>query len=124
MSKTAQLLALAEAATPGPWRGYDDIVRFPKPEEGGFRIAACSRPIANAAFIAAANPETIKQLVELVRLQHEALLRFDTHYECEDTFYSCPSHETAWEDRKGECCCGADGANEAIEAFNNFERNL
>ena len=32
-----------------------------------------STSIADGNFIAAANPETIKQLVELVRLQHEAL---------------------------------------------------
>ena len=119
--------ALVAETRRGGWRvskhrdGRDALIY----DADEFEVARVCYPNrdANAAFIAAANPKTIKQLVELVRLQHEALLRFETHYECEDTFYSCPSHETAWEDRKGKCCCGADGANEAIEAFNNFERN-
>jgi len=47
----------------------------------------------------------------------KALERYSDHYECEDTFYSCPAHESAWEERKGECCCGADKANEALTAL-------
>lgn len=72
MSKTEELLKLAEAATPGPWRSYEDVVTFPWPE-GGFCLADGPKPRANADFIAAANPETIKALIVLVRLQHDAL---------------------------------------------------
>ena len=65
MSKTAQLLALAEAATQGPWNA------------GGY-LGQCFTA-GDATFIAAANPETIKQLVELVRLQHETLLELEPY---------------------------------------------
>lgn len=122
MSKTAQLLALAEVATPGPWiakdvsgagleihmkhprypdktwpafgtgaayikRGlvaYETWVQFPTEE---LNVAQAR----NAAFIAAANPETIKQmclreqkLVELVRLQHDALEEFRSMSACDE----------------------------------------
>ena len=72
MSRTKELLALAEAAAPGPWRADG---------EHGYIDCVCTKTFCiasdiekeDAAFIAAANPETIKQLVELCRLQHDAL---------------------------------------------------
>ena len=54
MTRTAQLLALAEAAT-----------------QRQTLVSGVSQEMM--AFSWAANPETIRQLVELVRLQHEAL---------------------------------------------------
>lgn len=76
MSKTAQLLALAEAAT-------------------------SKSMISVIPFRVAANPKTIKQLVELTRLMKRAIkIEHDDHCNC------------------------ADHILEAIEAFNNFERNL
>lgn len=55
----------------------------------------------DAPFIAACNPKTIKQLVELTRLMKRAIkIEHDDHCNC------------------------ADHILEAIEAFNNFERNL
>ena len=61
---------------------------------GNFYVTDAIR--RDAAFIAAANPETIKQLVELVRLQHAALMMLD--------------YGTRF-----------DKATEAIEAFNKWE---
>ena len=84
MTRTEELLALAEKATPGPWwKGKCE------PTADGHALAwigihfvDCEGGQSNykeqaddAAFIAAANPETIKQLVELCRLQNEALKR-------------------------------------------------
>ena len=93
MSRTKELLALAEAAAPGPWRADG---------EHGSIDCVCTKTFCiasdiekeDAAFIAAANPETIKQLVELCRLQHDALIAF-----------------------RGDV-----GANEAIAAFERFEQ--
>lgn len=76
MSRTEELLALAEKATPGPWRADG---------EHGYIDCVCTKTFCiasdiekeDAAFIAAANPETIKQLVELCRLQHGALMLLD-----------------------------------------------
>ena len=76
MTRTEELLALAKEATPGPWRADG---------EHGYIDCVCTKTFCiasdiekeDAAFIAAANPETIKQLVELCRLQHEALMLLD-----------------------------------------------
>lgn len=81
-----KLEAIAAAATPGPWREGADpwngkplfvsdaldgngnptsIIRAPSPEwgeEGGFEIT-----IADSAYIAAANPETVLKLIRRVR---------------------------------------------------------
>jgi hypothetical protein len=56
MTRTEELLALAEAATP------ITVLNDNGEETGWARIPSVS-----------VRPETIKQLVELVRLQHEAL---------------------------------------------------
>jgi hypothetical protein len=81
MTRTEELLKLAEAATPGPWGVVEDAA-------SGKDEAWClwhkvgpiwfqgEKPDRNSTFIAAANPELIKQLVELVRLQHEALKQY------------------------------------------------
>ena len=42
------------------------------------------------------------------------LNRYKDHYECDDTFYSCPASDSAWESRSGECCCGADAVNAVL----------
>lgn len=77
MTRTEKLLALAEAAT-SPYADDWELKQ------------------ALLKFDIAANPETIKQLVELVRMQHEALklLDYGTRFEA---------------------------ATEAIAAFNKFE---
>ena len=67
MTRTEELLALASNATPGPWKlgNRANMALDPDTLEimaGNFYVTdAISR---DAAFIAAANPETIKQLVE------------------------------------------------------------
>ena len=78
MTRTEELLALAEAATSpyaDDWELKQALLKFDK----------------------AANPETIKQLVKLVWLQHEALNLLD--------------YGTRFEE-----------ATKAIAAFNEFER--
>ena len=80
MIKTAQLLALAEAATPGPWNTDSKDHDYPHQDirirygEGRIKRTICTVWIddacydenpqqeRNARFIAAANPETIKQM--------------------------------------------------------------
>jgi len=75
MTHTEELMKLAEAATPGPWHAdgehdYKDCVCTSK------YCITSDLEEKDASFIAAANPETIKQLVELVRLQHESVKQY------------------------------------------------
>ena len=81
MTRTEELLALAEAATPWLNRTQTQV---------------CDLADGNGAVLTI-NPETIKQLVELCRLQHEALKMLD--------------YGTRF-----------DEATEAIAAFNRFEK--
>ena len=77
MTRTEELLKLAKAATKVPHYNYRwGVDRFGEKGAGvkSFNADICSFvPTAIAEHVAAANPETIKQLVELVRLQHYAL---------------------------------------------------
>ena len=104
MTRTEELLALADKATPGPWEWINPMDDSPWDGSGyaslrtvkhygedkteirdGLRYTSFSLPkflveaeeitsTDDATFISACNPETIKQLVELVRLQHDSLL--------------------------------------------------
>lgn len=88
MTRTEELMKLAEAAM------Y---------EAANFATIALGDTSQYDLFEAAANPETIKQLVELVRLQNEALkwaAEVDSAYDGEP----------------------ADELTEAIAAFNRFEK--
>jgi len=56
---------------------------------------------------------------EALKLALEALNNNrQTHYYCEDTWYSCPKHEQgcANDSERDECNCGADEANIEIDA--------
>jgi hypothetical protein len=58
-------------------------------------------------------------MIEKMKLALEALENNrQTHYYCEDTWYSCPKHEDGCaNDSEGdECTCGADKANVEIDA--------
>ena len=87
-----ELEGLREAATPGPWickegEGFDegDVFITAEEREGMIEIAKveCGSPnaemdepfqseqAANAAFIAAANPQTVQRLVEMVKYLSE-----------------------------------------------------
>lgn len=66
---------LDESATPGPWKwyrwtdGYNHVV-----EEDGTSVTSVRHGgLDDSKYIAAANPETILHLIELVKLQDEAL---------------------------------------------------
>jgi hypothetical protein len=83
MTRTEELLKLAEAATPGPHR-----IGVPQPIVD----------LADREFQRVCTPETIRQLVELVRLQHEALKHWGEF-----------TYEAAF------------STSEAIEAFNKWE---
>ena len=127
MTKTQQLLALCEAATPGPWHHVQAFQTVGKlrtihgavPAQRVDFVSTEKEPVHkrviipmetreshttsnDMAFIAAANPETIKQLVELCRLQHEAITK-------------C----TEWGLHYGRHC--EQPMEEAIAAFNKFE---
>ncbi len=107
MTKTAQLLALAEAATPGPWwREDEEDSSYSMVEAKGQTIVKLHAE-DNCNFIAATNPETTKQLVELVRLQHEALRS------CGEGGSRLSHHHAQW--------FNAEEVDEAIEAFNKWE---
>lgn len=61
------LRALAQAATPGPWEqsdyhAQDETCDVEEPDTG--KQIACSADLADAAFIAAADPTTILDLIE------------------------------------------------------------
>lgn len=90
MTRTEELLALAEAATPGPWwidshrhcmvgKNHQTVfIAHTKAMGPSVRHADTGnlsswRNDNDPTFIATANPETIKQLVELAVLQNEAL---------------------------------------------------
>lgn len=72
MTDKEDLRRLAQAATPGPWGNTDvsDPTRINSPYD---QVAICyrtSRAIANARFIAAANPVTVIELLdEIERLR-------------------------------------------------------
>lgn len=79
--KLAELKKLAEAATPGPWewRPYTEYGerRSAVTYKRGSKIVSDSwgyEADKNAAFIAAANPATIKALIELAEQMQEALV--------------------------------------------------
>lgn len=75
MSNKEELRRLAREASPGPWGNTDvsDPTRINSPYD---QIAICyrtSRAIANAKFIAAANPSAVLELLdEIERLQKDA----------------------------------------------------
>ena len=77
MTKTEELLKLTEAATPGPWRfTANGVIGSDAMPDEQFIVLwddDARNRFNDFPLIAAANPATIKQLVELVRLQHEAL---------------------------------------------------
>ena len=100
MTRTEELLALAEVATPGPWDTNPADVLSSELEVTATNhyISICDAAPYDALLIAAANPETIRQLVELVRLQHEALKHWGEF-----------TYEAAF------------STSEAIEAFNKWE---
>ena len=114
MTRTEELLALAEAATPGPWRFViDGAYKLQMPSDrGGVSTQMCDEQYypwvpdrkADWEHIAAANPETIKQLVELCRLQHVALIELSPcmYKECQQVQKETQDH--------------------AIAAFNKFEQ--
>ena len=87
MTCTAQLLALADAA-------IDECNKDDSTWYTTFSLSFLSHRFIDGAdgkFIAAANPETIKQmclreqkLVELVRLQHDALEEFRSMSACDE----------------------------------------
>lgn len=110
MKDFSELVRLAEAATPGPWKqhlvddttvicshgdvcctfangGRDDDVDFDTDTE---------RCEANAAFIAAANPQTILALTARVKELEEALKPFAEHAEKYDPDEGDDS-DTAWD---------------------------
>jgi hypothetical protein len=73
-----KLEALAKAATPGPWSSDGTCV------DAENEIIADAKPF-DAAYIAAANPETILRLIELLKEMGEALQRtVDQHLITED----------------------------------------
>jgi len=58
-------------------------------------------------------------MIEVLKQALEALdNNRQTHYYCEDTWYSCPKHEQgcANDSERDECNCGADEANIEIDA--------
>ena len=84
--KLDELEKLADSATHGPWHspGIGEIhVKHPDHPEGCIEIASVIFPNEyndeeggkqeDADFIAACDPHTIKRLIALVRLQHDAL---------------------------------------------------
>ena len=82
MTKTAQLLALAEAATPGPWKYHVDdnfiestsvrsrISDWPATRSTDVGVSQCHK---NATFIAAANPQAILQMIAVMEQMRDAL---------------------------------------------------
>ncbi len=90
MTRTEELLALAEAATPGPWHADGEHEAHDCVCTKTFCVVS-DGTAKDVEFIAAANPETIKQmclreqkLVELVRLQHDALEEFRSMSACDE----------------------------------------
>ena len=81
MTTLDELEKLADAATQGPWRktGHGVVIadRRTGNTDDDYIVMWDDTPDyveTDATFIAAANPQTIKQLIALVRLQHEALM--------------------------------------------------
>lgn len=72
-----ELEKLARAATPGPWVAEGPFVRAPADDEPRLRtmleIDGPGRDDATAGFIAAANPQVVLWLIEMVRDQEVRL---------------------------------------------------
>ena len=113
MTRTEELLKLAASATSGPWdtNPADALSNELEVTANNNYVSVCDAAPYDALFIAATNPETIKQLVELVRLQNSAVkwaqeeLRMHQEDINDELGYSengCPTFE-------------------AIEAFNKWE---
>ena len=100
MTRTEELLKLAASATSGPWdtNPADALSSELEVTASNHYISICDAAPYDALFVSAANPETIRQLIELVRLQHEALKHWGEF-----------TYEAAF------------STSEAIEAFNKWE---
>lgn len=87
MTKLTELEALADAATPGPWKKLSSgEICYPYKDhpntyasllcclddDCGDGAKASTNP-ADTDFIAAMNPQTVKAMIALIRQQHEAL---------------------------------------------------
>ena len=79
MTTLTELIKLAAAATPGPWQSHGSHIY---PNDPNVVIAQVHNPgsresdfplVANVAFIAAANPATVKRMAELLVMCREAL---------------------------------------------------
>lgn len=124
----AELARLAEAATPGPWKGrqpaYSEgaayieselpcinglsawfsvaIVPAPSPEELGYSDGAIDSD-ANAAFIAAANPATVLALLaEIAALRAEHVHLVEQKEGAEDALFNALSRATEAERKLAE----------------------
>jgi hypothetical protein len=126
-----QLEALANAATPGPWFSCD-FTQVTQDKSDAFEIS-CTWPdfIGVAAitsggykgtreqkdndcwFIAAANPQTIKALIALCRMQHEVVENADAL-----------RHEIDFSTYLKRVKMVAEMANEALTAFEQFGKEF
>ena len=73
-----ELEALARAATPGEWEYDGDVWFYDKENETPWLLSESYDPVskggmdcseADAAYIAAANPQTVLKLIEVIRVQ-------------------------------------------------------
>ncbi len=69
----SELEQLAKDATPGPWSYRETGWSSYLTADGKTAVVESTVNNLDMRYIAAANPETILRLIELVRLQHEAL---------------------------------------------------
>jgi hypothetical protein len=88
MTTLDQLEALADAATPGPWRyTANGVIGSDAMPDNKFIILWDDdgrNRFNDYPFIAAANPKTIKQLIALCRMQHDALVKYQTRGSMDD----------------------------------------
>lgn len=94
----SELEQLAKAATPGPWAiGDDSNDAVWCVMSGRDCVATCSTEtglhIADATFIAAANPETILRLIELLRDMAGALIDASNDYPKEKAIKALAKYE-------------------------------
>lgn len=91
MTTTTELRKLAEAATNGPWQWDGDVCNYDPEQEAPWLVSGdiypavlsgqikCSRP-DDAAYIAAANPTKVIELLDTIEAQAKQIANLDMDY--------------------------------------------
>ena len=114
MTTLNELEALAKAATPGPWETNkaDIISNVIEVIANNGYVSVCDADPYDALFIAHANPQTILQMIALIRQMEDALKEAET---------AMVDHGTSYLNHEDEYATGVGFAHVALEKLRMFE---